>query len=47
MDKEQIEQTGLLEALEDLVGQLQSDKITENQVIEILSNIVNERQVDE
>ena len=47
MDKEQIEQTGLLEALEDLVSQFQSDKITENQVIEILSNIVNERQVNE
>ena len=47
MNKEQIEQTGLLEDLEDLVGQLQSEKITENQVIEILSNIVNERQVNE
>ena len=33
-------QTSLLEDLEDLVGQLQSDKITEDQVIEILSNIV-------
>ena len=33
-------QTSLLEDLEDLVGQLQSDKITEDQVVEILSNIV-------
>ena len=32
--------TTLLEDLEDLVGQLQSDKITEKQVIEVLSNIV-------
>ena len=32
--------TTLLEDLEDLVGQLQSDKITEKQAIEILSNIV-------
>ena len=32
--------TTLLEDLEDLVGQLQSDKITEKQTIEILSNIV-------
>ena len=30
----------LLEDLEDLVGQLQSDKISEKQTIEILSNIV-------
>jgi hypothetical protein len=29
-----------LEDLEDLVGQLQSDKITEDQVVDILSNIV-------
>ena len=33
-------QTSLLEDLEDLVEQLQSDKITEDQVVEILSNIV-------
>ena len=32
--------TTLLEDLEDLVGQLQSDKITEKQVVEVLSNIV-------
>ena len=32
--------TTLLEDLEDLVGQLQSDKITDKQTIEILSNIV-------
>ena len=32
--------TTLLEDLEDLVGQLQSDKISEKQTIEILSNIV-------
>ena len=32
--------TTLLEDLEDLVGQLQRDKITEKQVIEALSNIV-------
>ena len=32
--------TTLLEDLEDLVGQLQRDKITEKQAIEILSNIV-------
>ena len=32
--------TTLLEDLEDLVGQLQSDTITEKQVVEILSNIV-------
>ena len=32
--------TALLEDLEDLVGQLQSDKITEKQVVEVLSNIV-------
>ena len=32
--------TTLLEDLEDLVGQLQRDKITEKQTIEILSNIV-------
>ena len=31
--------TTLLEDLEDLVGQLQSDTITEKQVVEILSNI--------
>lgn len=47
MISERNKQTDLLEVLEDLVGQLQSDKITENQVIEILSNIINERQVDE
>ena len=34
------EETSLLEDLEDLVGQLQSDKITEDQAVEILSNIV-------
>ena len=33
-------ETSLLEDLEDLVGQLQSDKITEDQAVEILSNIV-------
>ena len=32
--------TTLLEDLEDLVGQLQNDKISEKQTIEILSNIV-------
>ena len=32
--------TTLLEDLEDIVGQLQSDKISEKQTIEILSNIV-------
>ena len=32
--------TTLLEDLEDLVGQLQSDKINEKKVIEVLSNIV-------
>ena len=32
--------TTLLEDLEDLVGQLQRDKITEKQTIETLSNIV-------
>ena len=32
--------TTLLEDLEDLEGQLQSDKISEKQTIEILSNIV-------
>jgi hypothetical protein len=32
--------TTLLEDLEDLVGQLQSGKISEKQTIEILSNIV-------
>ena len=40
MTKEKEPQTSLLEDLEDLVGQLQSDKITEDQVVEILSNIV-------
>ena len=34
------EETSLLEDLEDLVGQLQSDKITEDQAVEILSNIL-------
>ena len=33
-------ETSLLEDLEDLVGQLQSDKITEDQAVKILSNIV-------
>ena len=33
-------ETSLLEDLEDLVGQLQRDKITETQVVDILSNIV-------
>jgi hypothetical protein len=38
--------TTLLEDLEDLVGQLQSDKITKKQAIEILSNIVEyERKI--
>ena len=32
--------TTLLEDLEDLVGQLQRDKLTEKQAVEILSNIV-------
>ena len=32
--------TTLLEDLEDLVGQLQNDKISEKQTIQILSNIV-------
>ena len=40
MTKEREPQTSLLEDLEDLVRQLQSDKITEDQVVEILSNIV-------
>ena len=39
--------TTLLEDLEDLVGQLQSDKITEKQVIEVLSNIVKYENVKE
>ena len=42
MKKNKVEEptTTLLEDLEDLVGQLQSDKISEKQTIEILSNIV-------
>ena len=40
MTKEKEPQTSLLEDLEDVVGQLQSDKVTEDQVVEILSNIV-------
>jgi len=35
------ETTGLLEDLEDIVSQLQSEKIDEKQTIEVLNNIVN------
>jgi len=38
--KKQKNETTLLQDLEDIVSQFQSDKITEEQVIEILSNII-------
>ena len=40
MKKKQKNETTLLQDLEDIVSQFQSDKITEEQVIEILSNII-------
>ena len=40
IDKTNKPTTTLLEDLEDLVGQLQRDKLTEKQAVEILSNIV-------
>ena len=35
------EEFNLLESLEDIVGQLQMGKMTDEQVLEVLSNIVN------
>tara|TARA_R110002167_G_scaffold130022_4_gene313396 strand:- start:138 stop:389 length:252 start_codon:yes stop_codon:yes gene_type:complete len=36
-----MEEFNLLESLEDIVGQLQMGKMTEGQVLKVLSNIVN------
>jgi len=42
-----MEEFNLLESLEDLVGQLQMGKMTDEQVLEVLSNIVNYKEDDE
>jgi len=41
-----MEEFNLLESLEDLVGQLQMGKMTDKQVLEVLSNIVNYEEDD-
>ena len=41
-----MEEFNLLESLEDLVGQLQMGKMTDEQVLEVLSNIVNYEEDD-
>jgi len=38
------EEFNLLESLEDIVGQLQMGKMTDRQVLEVLSNIVNYKE---
>mgnify|MGYP003644107801 FL=1 len=40
------EEFNLLESLEDIVGQLQMGKMTDEQVLEVLSNIVNYEEDD-
>jgi len=44
--KNEIEEFSLLESLEDIVGQLQMGKMTDEQVLEVLSNIVNYEEDD-
>jgi hypothetical protein len=41
-----MEEFNLLESLEDIVGQLQMGKMTNEQVLEVLSNIVNYEEKD-
>jgi len=41
------EEFNLLESLEDIVGQLQMGKMTDEQVLEVLSNIVNYEEDDD
>jgi hypothetical protein len=41
-----MEEFNLLESLEDLVGQLQMGKMTDEQVLEVLNNIVNYEEED-
>ena len=40
------EEFNLLESLEDIVGQLQMGKMTDEQVLEALSNIVNYEETE-